>query len=190
MICILQPIPAPQIPINAWIDRRICLTRDRLKLRVIFWRAGREVIGEQFLTTVNRWWITGDRHGDLFPVWVWVSSACLLDVCVYTCAYWVNVPISSDVIYIPSAVRALRSPVITLLWALSNRTKPIYNVTPVPRFSEGATEISAGMSVLTLWPDVKFIYLTGLYLLHFNDLIRTEDSCRKPHHAWRLFVLA
>lgn len=46
---------------------------------------------------------------------------------VYTCAHEANFPISSDVIYIPSVVRALKSLVITLLWTLSNRTTPIYH---------------------------------------------------------------
>lgn len=56
---------------------------------------------------------------------------------------------------------------------------PIYNVTPVPCFSKGGTEISVEMSVFTLWLDVKFIYLSRLYLFQFNDLIRTEDSRHK-----------
>ncbi len=176
IICILQPISLLEMPINVRTDRRICLTSDRLKLCVLYfkWLAGRSSEGSFRQQKMNYWrcrWSYFLQE---------CGSALHVSVCIYSrCIYWPNFSISSDVIYIPSASRALRSLVITLLCALSISATPIYNITPVPCFSEGETEISVEMSVFTLWLDVKFIELSGLYLFHFNGLIRTEDSHRK-----------
>lgn len=133
---------------------------------------------ELVMTAVNKRWISGDVKGFIF-------SECLLDVCMCILGKF---SIWSDVICIPSVVRALKSLVITLLWALNSRTTPIYNFTPVPCFS-GERQKSQKKCLSSIYRRMWNSYISAGCI--FSNLVTSEKQ-RIPVvsfcHAWSLFV--